>query len=198
MKDFAPKRRLINSLKTEAGEELSAWVYAESNEQTLFIKARVAAKFNLADYDSWLIELGPCEARDELIERRQSAVEAKNIQELRHHLEFLHIVCTHIRRDEYLVPLAIVGRKHNARLQREVLKQIMKILRDSKKNGNSLKDFLRSAANGSVEKLLVIDIPGKSSTDESYEFIVETEYGDEVSLIRARSTLDNWWADCDQ
>ena len=106
MKDFAPQRRLTGYIETEQKIKIPVWIYADPKEQGLLTKAGMVGKFNLVDFDSWLIELGPCVARDELIERRQSAINAKNIQELRRHIEFLSLQWHHIRREDALLPRA--------------------------------------------------------------------------------------------
>jgi len=115
VKDFAPQRQLTGYIETEQQLKIPVWIYADPKEQSLLNKAGIVGKFNLVDFDSWLIELGPCVARDELIERRQSAINAKNIQELRCHIEFLSLQWHHIRREDALLPRA---RNDKARQER--------------------------------------------------------------------------------
>jgi hypothetical protein len=151
MKDFAPQRQLTGYIETEQQLKIPVWIYADPKEQSLLSKAGMVGKFNLVDFDSWLIELGPCEARDELIERRQNAIEAKNIQELRHHLEFLNLQWHHIRREDALLPRARNDKA--SRDKRSEGGQISKAIKQAKADELSEKIFkLHSAMMIEYEK----------------------------------------------
>lgn len=70
MKKFHPKRKCTK----ERDQEI--WVYEDPNDQALAIKGAIF-QFNLVDFDTWLMKLETCAAKDQLIERRQAAVDAK-------------------------------------------------------------------------------------------------------------------------
>lgn len=104
MKKFSPKRKKV----VQKGQEI--WTYEDPKEHALMIKAAIF-NVNLIDFDTWLSKLEACEAKEELIERRQAAVDAKNIAVLKRHLEFMVLQWSSISREEALLPLAKRGIK---------------------------------------------------------------------------------------
>jgi hypothetical protein len=190
MTKFKPKRKQTKSSGT------NLWVYEDPSEQALAIKAAILG-FNLVEFDTWLTKLEECVVKDELITRRQAAVKAKTINELRARLEFLNLVWIEIKRDDFLLPFARIGKKTYDKSLRRVIQAVMKIMCKYKKEGHSLKEFLQSAANESIKELSIVDSTPKNSKNLTYEISVESESGDEVTITRKKSTLDNWWADCD-
>ena len=102
MKKFHPKRKCTK----EKDQEI--WDYEDPNDQALAIKGAIF-QFNLVDFDTWLMKLETCAAKDQLIGRRQAAVDAKNISVLQRHLEFMSLQWSSIDREDFLLSLAKIG-----------------------------------------------------------------------------------------
>ena len=104
MNKFHPERTCTteNSRKT--------WIYKDSKERALAIKAAILG-FDLVEFDTWLMGFEECVAKEELIARRQVAIKARTVDELRAHLELMTLRRYQCLREDYVVPLANVGKK---------------------------------------------------------------------------------------
>lgn len=99
-----PKRRL---LKVDSDKN-SVWEYVDPEEHAVALKAQIAWAFNLGEFDTWLEGLEACEAKNELIERRNNLFsESKKV--LKGSLEFLKIRRFEIEKENHLLPLALYG-----------------------------------------------------------------------------------------
>ena len=194
MKKFSPKRKSIKR------EKEVFWIYEDAAEQSLYVKAGMLGRFNLGEFDTWLVSLEACKAKQELIERRQAAIESKNIHELRRHIEFLTIGSLLIRREDALLPKARAADKRNKTQQRIAklprgkqpwLIVMHNAMKKAKRMGTDLKSFLQD-----IEMEYIKDIRGKQTGDK-YSFEI-TLPNDEIFLKESSfSAIKTWWTDCD-
>lgn len=189
MKKFFPKCKVL-------GNRI---IYLNPREQTLAIKASIFG-FNLYEFDTWLMGLDELPAKKELIQRRKEAIDAKSISELRRHLEFLHLRCLSIRREDFLLPKAIAGDKANKKQQKNAKKLrglrpdtvvIYAAMRVAKADGLTLKQFLRSAKNKSVENIRA------NPSGDKYRFEIKVGLGKEILRESSKKTIEGWWTECD-
>lgn len=194
MTKFAPIRKSFKR------EEVVFWIYEDAAEQSLYVKAGMLGGFNLGEFDTWLISLEACQAKQELIERRQAAIEAENIHELRRHIEFLTIRSLFLRREDALLPLAKAADQRN-KTQQKIAKLprgkqawlvvMQAAMKKSKRADADLKSFLQN-----VERNYVEDIRCKH-TGGKYEFEI-TLPNNEVFLKKSSfSAIKTWWTNCD-
>jgi hypothetical protein len=215
MSNFPPKRTLIKGATYLIDHPLSdpelmgtqhigkdSWVYEDKKEHSLVLKVAIRWGFDLPDFDTWLDKLEPCVAKDELVERRNSLIHQSS-DALRGNIEFLKLRREGIERDEFLVPLALAGKKHKnaqtvkakSRLgtKNPVLVAIKREMKHFKRDGRTLKEFMASVENGSIENITAKEI----QNPHKYIFTLIGEHEDKPRLATL-TTISDWWTDCDK
>jgi len=107
MGDTIPKRIFVDDV----------WVYANKSENSLILKIALSWGFNIPDFDTWLEKLEPCKAKSELILLRKNLVKEK-IEALKGCVQFLQSQMFLIKREDFLLPLAISGNARQTALSR--------------------------------------------------------------------------------
>lgn len=104
----------------ERTETPDGWAYKDPDEHSLVVKSVLFLGFNLPLFDTWLEELEECVAKRDLIILRRGAV--KLMQKGAHdhiqdRLTILKLCRYTIERNDYVVPLARLGKDHKTRQQ---------------------------------------------------------------------------------
>jgi len=177
-----------------------SWLYEDRAQQSLMQKVAIAWGFNLPDFDTWLENLEPCEAKNELVERRINLINLDKDM-LRLHVEWLKLRRLMIDRDDFVVPLAKerinqckVNRENakckRPKAERPYIKEIKRIMRLSKVGEErTLDQFLASAINGS-EDIKIIE-SGNIAAGLRYEFVVD----DITYKAVSRKTVERYWTE---
>ena len=154
--------------------------------------------YTLGTYKEWLDEIQSCAAKDELIEREKAALKATDFNIALRHLEFINLSCLYIRRENFLLPLARKGKKADAKAQSEAIKIITAKMRNFKRNGGTLDEFLVSNSTSRDDGLFIFKLKSeiKDPKKQNYLFGYETEDGGQVQFARSTSAIGKWWAKC--
>jgi hypothetical protein len=218
MKKFTPKRTLIKGDSflinhPDSDPELmgtqyigkDSWLYKDKSEHALVLKIALRWGFDLPTFDTWLENLEPCAAKDELIERRVSLINLSS-QALKGGIEFIKLRHEMIARDEVVIPLARARIEHlktqkknssQPRSSNAVRDAVMKEMSVYKKADYSLQDFLNGAVQGSIVEIEAIEIVNpKNPANPIYCFTAMVAEG--MERARPLITIRNWWTDCDK
>ena len=95
MNQFNPIRKLTGN----------GWLYANPLEHSLVMKVALIWGFSLADFDTWLINLEPCPAKDEMVQFRETIL-VESTATLKRTIELLKLRRNTIDRENYILPLA--------------------------------------------------------------------------------------------
>ncbi len=81
------------------------WLYTNTLEQSLMVKVALTWGFNLPDFDTWLIDLESCAAKDGMMKYREEMLHESTAM-LKRSIESLKQSRFMIERENFLLPLA--------------------------------------------------------------------------------------------
>jgi hypothetical protein len=180
-----------------ASETRTECLYEDPKQHVLALKLALRWKFYLPSFDDWLDGFEQCAAKEDLVERRMGLVDIKNIDQLRLTVEFLNLARRFLTYADLADPKVKTAlsfktqQKEKAKKPRisVAAKHIHTAMRLAKAQHRTLKDFLISAENGSLD-----GIRCTCDNKQHYSFTVET--ADSEKLQKAsHSTLERWWTE---
>lgn len=137
----------------ERTETPDGWEYKDPAESSLVIKSLLFLGFDLPSFDTWLEELAECVAKRDLLILRRGAVKLAH-DHLKDRLTILKLCRKTIERDDYVVPLARLGKTHKT-------KQQSKAQKPRQKKNDSGEQFSIKAIAGKLKH----NHPGETAND---------------------------------